>query len=55
MVVRIDRQGEVLNWCGQCETENGTQIDELLQAELSGHKEYGKTRGPCQGSKKLED
>ena len=41
MVRRMDRQGEVLIWCGEmfsiCEAKNGTEIDEVLQAGASGH------------------
>ena len=41
MVRRVDKQGEVLifvqKMLGMCETENGTKIDELLQAVASRH------------------
>ena len=68
MVRRMDRQREVLIWCRKCspcETENGTEIDELLQAGASGHKrvwqdvktnsDSRRRQDPCQVSKKLED
>ena len=43
MVRRVERQGEILMWYRKCllslcETENGTEIDELLQAGASEHK-----------------
>ena len=47
------------------ETENGTKIDELLQARTSGHKrpsqdvetnsDSRRRQGSCQGGQKLED
>ena len=47
-----------------CETESGTQIDELLQAGASGHKRARhdattnshsrRRQGPCQGGKDLK-
>ena len=69
MVRRMDSQSEVLilvqKMLGLCETENGTQIDELLQAGASGHKiilqdpitfsDSRRRQGLCQGGKKLED
>ena len=41
LVRRVDRQGEVLIRCRKCSgyaRQNGTKIDELLQAGESGHK-----------------
>ena len=50
---------------GPCEAENGTNIDELLQAGAVRHKRArqdvnttsgpGRWHGPCQEGKKLED
>ena len=50
---------------GLCETENGTKIDELLQAGASRHKRVRqdvktnsglcRRQDPCLGSKELED
>ena len=68
MVRGVDRQGEVLIWCmkmlGTRETENGTQIEELLPARASGHQrawqdvetypDPRRRQGPCQRGKKLE-
>ena len=56
MVRQISRR-EVLIWCrkmlGPCETKNATEIDELLQAGVSGRKML--TRIQVDGSKELED
>ena len=67
---RMDRQGEGLIWCrtlrGPCETENGTEINEMLQAGASRHKrvwqlkriqvlEDGKILPGKQGTGRLKD
>ena len=59
------RFGLVEKMLGLCTTENGPQIDELLQARASGHKRAWQNvepnlnserrKGPGQGSKELED
>ena len=66
---RMDKQGEIFDMVQEmprlCETENGAQIDELLQAGASGHTRAWRNvennsnsrrwQSSCKGGKQVEN